>query len=57
MAKSVKPLSAEEKLLLRNKAKREPERLESVFDNNEIKQNTDKLKDDFSICKIVYKDS
>ena len=55
MANRVTPLNPNEKIALRNKAKTELERLEILFNNSEIKQKVDKLKDDFSKCEIVYK--
>ena len=55
MANHVKPLSKGEQLALRNKAKTELERLETLFEDKEIKKMVNDFKERFSICEIVYK--
>ena len=55
MAKTVRPLSSEEQLRLRNKAKTELERLEAVYSEEETKEKINKFKEKFGVCEIVYK--
>ena len=55
MANVITPLSAEEQLALRNKAKAELERLEGTLADEKLKKKIDDFKDKFSVCEIVYK--
>ena len=55
MANVITPLSAEDQLALRNKAKAELDRLEGTLSNEKIKKKIDDFKDKFSVCEIVYK--
>ena len=55
MSNSIKPLSSDAQLSLRNRAKAELERLEAVFSDETVREKIDKFKDRFSICEIVYK--
>ncbi len=55
MSKSPAKLTDTEKQSPRNKAKAEPERLDSAFSNETTKQKIDDFKDTFSKCEIVYK--
>ena len=55
MANVITPLSAEDQLALRNKAKAELERLESTLADEKLKKKIDDFKDKFSVCEIVYK--
>ena len=55
MAGKVKQLSEEEKASLRDKAKTELERLESLMKENETKKMVEDFKTKFGICEIVYK--
>ena len=55
MAKTVRPLSSEEQLNLRNKAKMELERLEAVYLDEDISEKINKFKEKFGVCEIVYK--
>lgn len=40
---------------LKSKAQKELLRLEAVFENADVRQKIDNIKDKFSICEIVYK--
>lgn len=55
MGKSVTPLSEEEQLILRNKAKAELDRLMAIYNDEETKQLVEDFKSRFGICEIVYK--
>ncbi len=55
MANIITPLSAEDQLTLRNKAKAELERLEGTLADEKLKKKIDDFKDKFSVCEIVYK--
>lgn len=55
MAGKVTPLSPEDKLTLRNKAKNELLRLENLIADKDTKQMIDDFKEKFGICEIVYK--
>lgn len=50
-----KSLTSEERLQLRNKAKRECLRLEKVYADKATLENVEKFKNTFSICEAVYK--
>ena len=54
MAKTVTPLTPEEQLALRNRAKAELGRLEAVYADKEIKEKIAVFKEKFGICEIVY---
>ena len=56
MANVITPLSAEDQLALRNKAKAELERLEGTLADEKLKKKIDDFKDKFSVCEIVHKD-
>lgn len=55
MSGKIKPLSEQEKLELRNRAKTELLRLDTVFSDARTKQMIDDFKDKFGVCEIVYK--
>lgn len=55
MAKESKPLTQEQQLKLRNKAKAELERLEAVNNDDQAREKINNFKDKFGICEIVYK--
>ena len=55
MAHSITPLTAEQKLSLRNKARAELMRLEAVYSDEETREKINKFKEKFGICEIVYK--
>lgn len=48
-------ITESEQLSFRNKAKKELERLQSIYDDTEIKQEIDAFKNRFLICEVVYK--
>ena len=55
MADRVKPLTSEEKSALRERTKRELERLEAVYADEATRERVAKFKEKFGICEIVYK--
>lgn len=55
MSTTTPKLTAEGKLNLRNKAKAELDRLDTIFADKKTKQKIDDFKDTFSKCEIVYK--
>lgn len=55
MAHNVTPLTAEEQLLLRSRAKAELIRLVAVYADEETKEKINRFKEKFGICEIVYK--
>ena len=55
MSSKVKPLSSEEQHALREKAKSELERLETVYADNQMREKIHTFKEKFGICEIVYK--
>ena len=55
MAHNVTPLTAEEQLSLRKRAKDELFRLEAVCSDEKTKERINRFKEKFGICEIVYK--
>lgn len=55
MSKAVKPLSVEEQLVLRNKAKSELLRLDALLNDGDNQERISRFKEKFSVCEIVYK--
>ena len=55
MANKTKPLTLVEQHALRQKAKNELERLESVYTNDATREKIHSFKEKFGICEIVYK--
>ena len=55
MSHNITPLTAEQQLSLRNKAKDELLRLEAVCNDNETRERINSFKEKFCICEIVYK--
>lgn len=55
MANKIKPLTPAEQLALREKARRELERLDSIYANEKIREKVLVFKEKFGICEMVYK--
>ena len=55
MAHNVTPLTVEQQLSLRNRAKAELIRLEAVYSDEETKEKINRFKEKFGVCEIVYK--
>lgn len=55
MAKKITPLSANEQLILRNKAKEELTRLNAIKQNENTIKLIEDFKTTFSFCEILYK--
>ena len=48
-------INPQEQLRLRNDARAEMLRLETIFNDKKVKAEIDSFKDKFSICEITYK--
>lgn len=55
MADRARPLTIEEQSALREKAKRELERLETVYADEATRERIIRFKEKFGVCEIVYK--
>ena len=55
MADRVRPLTIEEQSALRDRAKRELERLEAVYSDEVAREKISRFKEKFGVCEIVYK--
>ena len=55
MADRVRPLTIEEQSALRDRAKRELERLEAVYSDEVAREKISRFKEKFGGCEIVYK--
>lgn len=55
MADRVRPLTIEQQSALRERARRELERLETVYTDEATRERISRFKEKFGVCEIVYK--